>query len=194
MIDSSNGLTGGTPESRDLAIVSSMRYKLTENAKKAPGIIGRGIIRLAVIVMVAIFLIGSAAGVWGYFNYGKGSDQFFSQRQTDERTCQVKVGKDTIQGRRYYTYKFTEIFGYRFISTDMIDERTELFLKSQGYSITSIQKDFSSTSKTVGIGLMGAEPMPRAAAWVITSNGATAVVTYDDFCKQLNPTNPFATE
>lgn len=131
-----------------------------------------------------------AGGVWAY-NQGN----FYSSRAIDERGCGMTVGKDwVVLGRRYYTYRYRDILGYRLIDTKGIEERTEMFMDASDMIITGVTKEGTFWYEKWPKGEPGVFPMPDAERYIVFSGEVVGTTTYHDFCKQFNKKHPFATE
>lgn len=139
-----------------------------------------------------LFVLLLAGGGYGWHYYQ--SNAFYTDRDYVERACKIKVGNDFIQGRRYYTYHYRDLFGVRLYQTDNVDERTELFVRGQGYQIVGHKADGDFWDATVKQGEVGVEPLNEATMYTVFSNGKVGNVSYDGFCVQApNKSHPFAT-
>lgn len=173
-------------------ITWKMKERLAARSAQAARVAKRTFrfVTFSIATTIALVALGLGGYVW-YKQYTQGN--FYNQRMTDERTCKVRVGGGEMTGRRYYTYRYTDILGVRLISKDDIEERTDLNVSGAGYTVMSYDSDFKPTVINVPKGEVGIQPLPRAEAYAIFTDGKMGSATYHELCRNLNPSHPFAT-
>src|SRR5690606_15317351 len=108
-------------------------------------------------------------------------------RAEDARPCKLDIGGDTyITGKRLYTYKFHEIFGYRFIDTRTVETKT--FVDVHGRSMLVVGHNHNNTSMwqvAIGAGIIGQQQIKSAdVITFVLGDGTKAIaVSGKGFCK-----------
>lgn len=181
-----------TPDERDEILVESLKARLKKRSSKAGNFLRKALVGVTVFIGILALLIVAAVSAWSYSDSAR--SQFYTQFAVDERACGIKVGSSQISGRRYYSYRYTELFGFRFIDTSKINERTELFVRGQGYIVMGILADKTHWVSEVDIGETGVEPLDDAEMYAVYTANTVGLVSYKDFCFQANRSHPFQTE
>lgn len=126
------------------------------------------------ILALAIVIIASA----GYYAYSTKTVGHF----TDSRPCSWKVGEVVVTGTRTYTYPYTQIFNFRSINTDLIEERTSLNVDGNGITIIGLNND-TWWSTSVKEGERGAQILKPSTSYVFQIGKNIGVAKYGEFCK-----------
>jgi|SRR5690606_883293 len=136
-------------------------------------------ILMAVVATVVLAVTGA-----GYFIY---KTTYVTGRAEDARPCKLDIGGDTyITGKRLYTYKFHEIFGYRFIDTRTVETKT--FVDVHGRSMLVVGHNHNNTSMwqvAIGAGIIGQQQIKSAdVITFVLGDGTKAIaVSGKGFCK-----------
>ena len=134
------------------------------------------VVRAIVVAMILLSLTGlGGVGWYGWENRVVGN-------VTDERPCEAEVGDRRLVGFRHYSYPFTEIFGFRFIETKQIDEKTTIRLGGSGLHVVGLSEKEWWALK-IDQGEVGVWTLKPAQTYVFVSGGKTNVVPYKTFCK-----------
>lgn len=162
-----------------------VKQGLTQKAKN-------GIKKVTMLFCGLVTLIVLAACGTLYVSYTNGD--FYASRAVDERACRIKISDDYyLMGRRYFSYRYTDILGYRLVDTKGISERTELFLDSAEWIVIGHQEDGSYWREDWPKAEPGVLPLEDAKTYTVFSGKVAGSVTYSDFCKQFTKAHPFAT-
>lgn len=109
-------------------------------------------------------------------------DSFVSKTVVDIRSCEYNMKGVEVKGKRYYTYKYNEVFGIRFIDTSKIDERTDILHEFKGTTIIGMN-DSEWWSLNLGKGEPTIKTLGKAESYTFVQDGLAGVVSYDNFCK-----------
>lgn len=182
-----DSLYHGSAEERLLKAREKLKLKSTLLAKAK-----RGVSVTAIAFSLLLMLVTLGIGGYGYYAYSAG--EFYSSRATDERSCRIKISDDYyLMGRRYYSYRYTDVLGYRLVDTKGISERTELFIDSAEWIVIGHREDGSHWKEVWPKAEPGVLPLEDAKTYTVFSGRVAGSVTYDDFCKQFTKAHPFAT-
>lgn len=141
-------------------------------------------LRKSIIVNFAVLFVGMAIALslaWVGVKYKY--DQAESIRAVDARPCVVDVGKTQVHGERKYTYRYRELFGFRIIETDKIEEATSYKLVGDDMIVLSIQTDGTHTRFVHQLGDIGSWDLQDADYYTFTTKAGSGVATYQNFCK-----------
>lgn len=128
--------------------------------------------------LFAFFILTSIFGVLAK----EAKDSFVSKTVVDIRSCEYNVKGVEVKGKRYYTYKYNEVFGIRFIDTSKIDERTDVLHEFKGTTIIGMN-DSEWWSLNLGKGEQTIKTLGKAESYTFVQDGLAGVVSYDNFCK-----------
>lgn len=139
----------------------------------------------AVRDIIIMILVGAVVLVSGalYMEYTRGT-LIKSRYVVDYRPCSVESGNYQLSGKRYYSYKENEIFGYRIIDKSKVEERTEFeFLNL--YSTVIMLGDNESQSITIDGGTRSTIVLPNVPkyAFVFGDERRVVVAEYNKICK-----------
>lgn len=124
-------------------------------------------------IALAIVVI-SSAGYYGWENRVTG-------RLSDDRSCKVEYKDLTITGKRTYSYPFTEIFGFRFIDTKAIDERTVIDIRGDALVVVG-QSGSDWWSLAIGPGEQGIQILKAAESYTFVMGKKAVLVKSKEFC------------
>jgi hypothetical protein len=130
-------------------------------------VLGGGI-ALVMLAMVAI-------GYYGWSNQITG-------RFSDDRLCSSEIGGYKVTGKRTYSYPYMEIYGFRFIDTKKIDERTVVDIRGDAVLILGQSADMW-WSVAVGAGEQGIQILKEANQYTFVSGKKALIVSSKEFCK-----------
>ncbi|QXN70552.1 hypothetical protein AGENTSMITH_148 [Bacillus phage vB_BspM_AgentSmith] len=128
--------------------------------------------------LFALFILTSIFGVLAK----EAKDSFVSKTVVDVRPCEYNVKGVEVKGKRYYTYKYNEVFGIRFIDTSKIGERTDILHEFKGTTIIGMN-DSEWWSLNLGKGEPTIKTLGKAESYTFVQDGLAGVVSYDNFCK-----------
>ena len=128
--------------------------------------------------LFALFILTSIFGVLAK----EAKDSFVSKTVVDIRSCEYNVKGVEVKGKRYYTYKYNEVFGIRFIDTSKIGERTDILHEFKGTTIIGMN-DSEWWSLNLGKGEPTIKTLGKAESYTFVQDGLAGVVSYDNFCK-----------
>lgn len=124
-------------------------------------------------VLLAILIV-SAIGYYGWENRVTG-------RLSDDRMCKVEYKDLSITGKRTYSYPFMEIFGFRFIDTKAIDERTIVDIRGDAMMIIGQSGD-DWWSLAIGMAEQGIQILKPSDSYTFVVGKKAVVVKSKVFC------------
>jgi hypothetical protein len=151
------------------------------------------LVRLTVIGFLALVVI--AAGIVVWYGYSTMKTDRFSAYQN----CSVKVGDLEMTGRRTFSYKYTELFGQRFIDNKQTLQSTTLDLKNVAITVVGQYVKTKAINPETG-----EAPAAEERWWAISADAGergapilkgadnytfvagpkrVAVIKYEEFCK-----------
>lgn len=114
---------------------------------------------------------------------GKAAQESMSSKTVvDTRSCVYNDKGVSVKGTRYYTYKYTEVFGIRFIDTSKIDESTDINHEFEATTVVGMS-DGAWWQLSLGKGEPTTKTLAAADSYTFFQNGNAGVVGYDQFCK-----------
>jgi hypothetical protein len=125
---------------------------------------------VAVIILAIV-----AIGYYGWSNQ-------ISGRFSDDRLCSSEIGGFKVTGKRTYSYPYMEIYGFRFIDTKKIDERTVVNISGDSMMILG-QSDDMWWSVAIGPGEQGIQILKEASQYTFVSGKKALIVSSKEFCK-----------
>lgn len=159
-------------EKRDAGILASDRIRERSAAARVAFWVKTTLWLVAGLVLAC----GTAFGAWAY-------EKRLTGYVTDERPCSFSVGKQEITGTRYYSYPFTEILGFRFIDTSVIDVKTELDVRGDSMLIVG-HKGIDWWAVDVGVGEKGIQALKPADFYTfVVAKNQVGVVNDNALCK-----------
>lgn len=105
-----------------------------------------------------------------------------SKYVVDKRSCEYKQKGVTVSGMRYYSYRYTEVFGVRLIDAEKISERTDIHHEFIATVVVGMN-DLEWWSLNLGKGEPTIKTLGKATSYTFVQDGLAGVVSYDDFCK-----------
>jgi hypothetical protein len=133
---------------------------------------------------LAVLLITGVSGV-GYYGYATMTTGLV----TNERPCSLEVGKRTVTGVREYVQRYNEIFGYQFIKTNDVVEKTTINVRGVAFVVVghlaSVNEKTGKNwwSKRIGMGEQGVQILDRAESYTFVFEDAVQVVPYRGLCR-----------
>jgi hypothetical protein len=132
--------------------------------------------RRTVYFFLTVLLMVIGLIVWyGYENKVTG-------RFIDDRSCEFSIGNREMTGIRTYSYPYTEIFGFRFIDTSTIEEKTTINIRGDAMTVVG----HSSTgwwAINIGTGEIGKQVIKNAESYTFVMGKAVNVIPYRQLCK-----------
>ena len=128
--------------------------------------------------LFALFILTSILAVVGK----EAQASFTSKMVVDVRPCEYNVKGMDIKGKRYYTYRYREVFGIRFIDVSKIDERTDILHEFKGTNVIGMN-GAEWWSLNLGKGEQTVKTLGKAESYTFVQDGLAGVVSYDNFCK-----------
>jgi hypothetical protein len=125
------------------------------------------------IALAIIVIVGT--GYYGWENRVTG-------RLSDDRQCKAEYKDLTITGKRTYSYPYTEIFGFRFIDTAAIDERTVVDIRGDAMMILGQSGD-EWWSLSIGMAEQGIQILKPADYFTFVVGKKAVVVKSKLFCE-----------
>ena len=150
-------------------------------------------VRMTIVVCLTLAVI--AAGIIAWYGYTTMKTDRFSVYQN----CSVKVGDLELTGKRTFSYKFTEVFGQRFIDSKQTLQSTTLDLKNVGLTVVGQYVKPKPVNPDTG-----EVPAPEERWWAVSADAGdrgtqilkgadnytfvagpkrVAVIKYEEFCK-----------
>lgn len=130
-----------------------------------------------IVASLALLTLTGLGGVGWY-----GWETRITGTVTDERPCGALIGERQLTGYRQYSYPFNEVFGFRFIDTSKIDEKTIIRMNGSALHVVGIDKKDWWALK-IDQGETGIWTLKHATTYVFVAFGKTNVVPYNAFCK-----------
>lgn len=150
--------------------VDRMRARAQAAAK------AKKVFKFTILIIVGlVLLVAAALGYYGYMTRVTGY-------LVDERQCKWMVGDTELTGSRLYSYPYQEYFGYRFINTKVIDEKTKIDIAGNPIQVVGLSGD-DFWVVNVGMGERGKQVLKHADNYIFTMGKNVAVAKYKTFCK-----------
>lgn len=111
-----------------------------------------------------------------------GKDSMVTKRVVDKRSCEYNQKGVKVTGMRYYSYNYTELFGFRFIDTEKIEERTDIHHDFTATVVVGMNNE-EWWSLSLGKGEPTIKTLGKAESYTFVQDGLAGVVSYDNFCK-----------
>jgi hypothetical protein len=126
--------------------------------------------------MLLLLLLVAIGGYTAYANKKTGY-------VTDTRSCLLEGKKRTIEGKREYSYPFTEILGFRFHQQKDVEKKTFLKVTGDPVVVVGLNLDGTNWSRTVSTGAVGMEPLGDADFITFVYPNEVQTLKMDAFCK-----------
>lgn len=134
------------------------------------------------LLTTTLLLVVSGTGYYGYKTMVTGNVR-------NERPCSLEVGKRTIEGKREYSHRFYQIFGFQFVKAGEISEKTTIDVRGEPFSVIGhLAVPDERTGKNwwavrIGMGERGVQILPSAETYTFVFDDAIQVVPYRGLCR-----------
>lgn len=96
--------------------------------------------------------------------------------------CKVVVGNVELTGKRYFTYGYKSILGYRLVNEQVVFEKTELDIRGEKMTILGSDKD-KPWRKLIATGDRSTDKLKNSDTYWFVTDKAFTMITHKDLCK-----------